>query len=59
MSDKFSIDIDLYEKLTAVRRTIGLSTSDYLEQIKKCVEEKREFVIKGKIVNIKKGFHLN
>ena len=57
--DAFSINIDLYEKLTAVRRTIGLPTSDYLEKVKTCLKEKKEFIVKGKKVSIKKRFHLN
>jgi thiamine monophosphate synthase len=59
MPDKFSIDIDLYEKLTAVRKTIGLSTSDYLDKAKKSMKEGTEFIVKGKIVNIKRGYCLN
>jgi hypothetical protein len=59
MPDKFSIDIDLYEKLTAVRKTLGLSTSDYLERAKKSLEEQTQFVVSGKIVHIRRGFCLN
>ena len=55
MSDKFSLNIDLYERLTAMRRTIGLSTSDYLERAKKCLDENKEFILKGKIVHIRRG----
>lgn len=58
MSD-FTIDLDLYERLTAVRRVIGLPTSDYLEKAKQCQKENSKFIVKGKVVNIKKGFCLN
>lgn len=55
----FSIDIDHYEKLTAVRRATGLSTSDYLEKAKKCLKEGTEFIVKGEVVNVKRGYCLN
>ena len=59
MSNEFTIDLDLYERLTAVRRAIGLPSSDYLEKAKQCLKEKRELIIKGRKVSIKRGFCLN
>lgn len=59
MSDKFTINIDLYQRLTAVRRTIGLPTSDYLERAIECLKEKKEFEVNGKTVKIKNDFCSN
>jgi hypothetical protein len=56
---KFSLDIDHYEKLTAVRRTIGLPASDYLEKAKKCIKDGTEFIVNGEVVDIKRGYCLN
>lgn len=51
----FSINIDLYERLTAIRRATGLSTSDYLEKAKEALKENKDFIINGNVVNIKRG----
>jgi len=55
MPDKFTIDIDLYERLTALRRAMNLPTSDYLEKIKDSILKKEEFIVNGKVVNVKRG----
>lgn len=54
MYNKFSINLDLYERLTAVRRALGLPTSDYLERAKQCLERRIDFVVKGRMVEIKR-----
>jgi hypothetical protein len=55
----FSIDIGLYERLTAIRRAIGMSTSDYLERAKASMADGMDFTINGHIVKIKNGHCLN
>lgn len=51
----FSINIDLYERLTAIRRATGLSTSNYLERAKEALKDNKDFIVNGNIVNIKRG----
>lgn len=55
MFDRFSIDIDLYERLVAMRRAMGLSTSDYLEKLKDCINRKEDFYVNGKLIYVKRG----
>ena len=53
--DRFSIDIDLYERLVAVRKVLGLPISDYLDRAKESLLTDDFFIIKGNVVNIKRG----
>lgn len=54
MYDKFYINLDLYERVTALRRALGLPSSDYLERAKHCVKYKIQFVVKGEVIGIRR-----
>jgi hypothetical protein len=54
MCDKFYINLDLYERVTAIRRAVGLPSSDYLERVKKSVRDKSKFVVNGEVVWIRR-----
>ena len=45
----------MYERLTAIRRATGLPTSDYLEKAKESLKDNKDFIVKGNVVNIKRG----